>query len=591
MIKFVDMFSGIGGFREGLTRAGGFECVGHCEIDKYANRSYNALFDTKGEWFIEDARKADPSTMPDFQLLCGGFPCQTFSIAGSRKGFGDPRGTLFFELARLAEARKPPYLLFENVVGLINHDHCRTFATILNTLDRLGYGVEWQCLNSKDFGVPQSRNRVYIIGYLDERCRGKVFPFTETAGGSLIQTHGGHQGERVYSPEGLSCTLAANPGGFGGKTGLYEVGVPIKCATKTGYQMAQVGDSIDLSYATVNSRRGRVGKRIAHTLTTGCRQGTLNFIDLNPDPRVTEVARCVNARVGNGIRTHRGESSGVLCEGRIRRLTPRECLRLQGWADDRIDTVLAIQSDNQSLKNVLSIMYSKEDILFAALKVNPARIDSYCQAVDEPILEEIRKLPSGASMDQLKDRWYQGRDGSDYHYHSSRYRACNMHSVFYHGTIEWRLFNSTLHAGEAKANIILAMAISAQGINQKYTQFQKTPIGDNPAFTFRTFLLRLGLIGPEYKNVRIENRENESARAYGRYQNVFLTDEELADLQASFPTVWGQYIEKLSEYMASTGKRYQSHAATIRRWAGEDAKKAAPPTRNRDYSVKEDETV
>ena len=145
LIKFVDMFSGIGGFREGLTRAGGFECVGHCEIDKYANRSYNALFDTKGEWFIEDARKADPSTMPDFQLLCGGFPCQTFSIAGSRKGFGDPRGTLFFELARLAEARKPPYLLFENVVGLINHDHCRTFATILNTLDRLGYGVEWQC--------------------------------------------------------------------------------------------------------------------------------------------------------------------------------------------------------------------------------------------------------------------------------------------------------------------------------------------------------------------------------------------------------------------------------------------------------------
>ena len=130
--------------------------------------------------------------------------------------------------------------------------------------------------------------------------------------------------------------------------------------------------------------------------------------------------------------------------------------------------------------------------MFAALKVNPARIDSYCQAVDEPILEEIRKLPSGASMDQLKDRWYQGRDGSDYHYHSSRYRACNMHSVFYHGTIEWRLFNSTLHAGEAKANIILAMAISAQGINQKYTQFQKTPIGDNPAFTFRTFLLRLG---------------------------------------------------------------------------------------------------
>ena len=95
----------------------------------------------------------------------------------------------------------------------------------------------------------------------------------------------------------------------------------------------------------------------------------------------------------------------------------------------------------------------------------------------------------------------------------------------------------------------------------------------------------------DIRDKSIENREGESARAYGRYQNVFLSDGELADLQADFPTVWGQYIEKLSEYMASTGKRYQSHAATIRRWAGEDAKKAAPPTRNRDYSVKEDETV
>ena len=95
----------------------------------------------------------------------------------------------------------------------------------------------------------------------------------------------------------------------------------------------------------------------------------------------------------------------------------------------------------------------------------------------------------------------------------------------------------------------------------------------------------------DIRDKSIENRESESARAYGRYQNVFLTDGELADLQDSFPTVWGQYIEKLSEYMASTGKRYQSHAATIRRWAGEDAKKTITPSRNRDYSVKEDETV
>ena len=173
-IHYIDMFAGMGGFREGLTRAGNFVCIGHCEIDKYADRSYRALFDTEGEWFIDDARKADPDTMPDFELLCGGFPCQAFSLAGNRRGFGDPRGTLFFELARLAEARKPRYLLFENVPGLLSHDGGRTFATILHTLDRLGYGVEWQVLNSKDFGVPQSRRRVYLVGYLDERCRGKI---------------------------------------------------------------------------------------------------------------------------------------------------------------------------------------------------------------------------------------------------------------------------------------------------------------------------------------------------------------------------------------------------------------------------------
>ena len=144
------MFAGIGGFREGLCRAGGFECVGHCERDEHAERSYRALFDTRGEWFCEDIRKADTGSMPAFELLCGGFPCQSFSIAGSRHGFADPRGTLFFELARVAEARKPQYLLFENVPGLLNHDGGRTFEAILNALDRLGYGVEWQVLNSKD---------------------------------------------------------------------------------------------------------------------------------------------------------------------------------------------------------------------------------------------------------------------------------------------------------------------------------------------------------------------------------------------------------------------------------------------------------
>ena len=273
------MFAGIGGFREGLRRAGGFECVGHCEQDEHAERSYRALFDTRGEWFCEDIRKADAGSMPDFELLCGGFPCQSFSIAGSRHGFADPRGTLFFELARVAEARKPQYLLFENVPGLLNHDGGRTFAAILDTLDGLGYGVEWQVLNSKDFDVPQARRRVYIVGYLDARCAGKILPFRETNDAAPAALRDGAQGSRVYDPAGVSCTLSANCGGFGGRTGLYDVsgGVPIKEATKQGYKMAYPGDSIDLAYPRMNTRRGRVGRQTAHTLTTDATQGTLEL--------------------------------------------------------------------------------------------------------------------------------------------------------------------------------------------------------------------------------------------------------------------------------------------------------------------------
>ena len=392
-IRYLDLFSGIGGFREGLTQAGGFTCAGHCEIDQHADRSYRALFDTEGEWFCDDIRKADPEELPDVELLCGGFPCQAFSIAGNRGGFADPRGTLFFEIARLTEAKRPAYLLLENVPGLLNHDGGRTFAAILHALDRLGdsirkklvatanrcegacnragepsetfCGEEWQSVrrnriskgnsvsykdlprrNSKDFGVPQSRKRVYLIGYLDKRCRGKIFPFTETAGTPLIQIRPGAQGERVYSPEGVSCTLTADCGGFGGKTGLYEVGLPIKENTKQGYKTAHPGDSINLAYSTTNTRRGRVGRNIAHTLTADGNQGALCFVDMNEDPKFTENARCLNT--GQTIsHHHKGEASGVWDGKRIRRLTPRECLRLQGWKDERIDKVIPLQSDAQ----------------------------------------------------------------------------------------------------------------------------------------------------------------------------------------------------------------------------------------------------
>lgn len=186
-IKFFDMFAGIGGFRSGLEAIGGFECIGYCEIDKYAKQAYEAMYDTGGELYFDDARKIVPEQLPEFDLITGGFPCQSFSIAGARKGFDDTRGTLFFEIARIVAVKKPKYIFLENVPGLLNHDKGRTFETIIHTLDELGYDVCWQVLNSKNFGVPQSRNRVYIIGYNRGKCAGEVLSFTQTSGKTLIQ--------------------------------------------------------------------------------------------------------------------------------------------------------------------------------------------------------------------------------------------------------------------------------------------------------------------------------------------------------------------------------------------------------------------
>lgn len=273
-IRFLDMFAGIGGFRSGLERLGGFECVGYCEIDKYAKQAYDAMYPTEGEIYFADVRTIDPYTLPDIDLICGGFPCQSFSIAGLRRGFGDDtRGTLFFEIARIAAVKRPPFLLLENVPGLLSHDKGRTFATILGALDELGYDVAWQILNSKDFGVPQSRKRVYIVGYLRERCAGEILSFTNANAASLIQLLGGTEGNRVYSDEGVGITLTSSAGGFGGRTGLYDVALPIKVDTKSGFQLAHPGDSIDLAYPTMNTRRGRVGEKIAHTVTPGNTQG------------------------------------------------------------------------------------------------------------------------------------------------------------------------------------------------------------------------------------------------------------------------------------------------------------------------------
>jgi len=384
-IKYLDMFSGIGGFRSGLEKVGSFECVGYCEIDEYARRAYEAMYNTKGEMYFEDATKINPDDLPDIDLITGGFPCQSFSIAGRRNGFNDTRGTLFFEIARIAAVKRPALLFLENVPGLLSHDEGRTFAAILNALDEIGYDVSWTQLNSANFGVPQSRNRVFITGFLRGKCRGEVFAFSETNPKTIVRRVPGSEGNRVYSADGLSITLTAGGGGGGGKTGLYLIPIPVKSKTKSGYQFAFPNDSIDVSYLTMNSRRGRVGSEIAHTLTTNSTQA-FYFIDMNPNAKLTQLARCITARQDSGISHRHGEHSGVMVilkeltadelvsigdtfhnywtfenpnketvtamiivdengnffVGYIRRLTPRECFRLQGFTDEQFDKVKAL---------------------------------------------------------------------------------------------------------------------------------------------------------------------------------------------------------------------------------------------------------
>lgn len=326
----MDMFAGIGGFRSGLANAGDFFMpIGWCEIDKHAQKVYRAMYETEGEYFCDDAKRIDPDDLPNIDLICAGFPCQSFSLAGKRLGFRDTRGTLFFEVARIARAKRPPFLLLENVPGLLSHDKGRTLETIFSTLVEMGYHLEWCVLDSQYFYVPQQRKRLFIVGFLERRCAGKVFPVCGGDTKGLQKCIDGPQGQRVYDPNGVACTQCAGSGGWGGKTGLY-------------------------------------------------------FIDMNTDPEFTDVARCITARQDSGVSNHKGEHSGVFVEegprailtpakaktrqngrrfkepnepmytitaqdrhgvihhGWIRKLMPIECWRLQGYTDEQFEKAAAL---------------------------------------------------------------------------------------------------------------------------------------------------------------------------------------------------------------------------------------------------------
>ena len=362
-LTFLDFFSGVGGFRHGLELAG-MKCVGFCEKDKFARKSYEAMYDTKGEWFHDDITTIDPTRLPKADLWCAGSPCQNVSIAGKRAGLYGERSGLFFTFVELIKSQKeedkPEWVLLENVKGLLSSGGGRDYLDYLSILDEAGYDLEWQVFNSKDYGVPQNRERIYTIGHLRREGRRQVLPISRESSSHLKQLVGGMQSYRVYDPSGIATTLVGEGGGLGAKTGLYLIdqsltepklteearcltarytagatkrtamnsgvlevqpiltqGIKVRNGTKQGYQLAEVGDSVDLSYPSSLTRRARVGRGIAHNLSCSFQMGAVVW----------------NGRVV-----------------KIRRLTPKECFRLQGFSDDLFEKAKAVNSDAQLYK-------------------------------------------------------------------------------------------------------------------------------------------------------------------------------------------------------------------------------------------------
>lgn len=279
---FIDLFAGIGGFHQALSSYGG-KCVFASEWDIHAQNTYKENFgiDVNG-----DITKIDEKDIPKHDIICGGFPCQAFSVSGKQLGFDDTRGTLFFDIVRIANYHKPKVLFLENVRNLYKHDNGNTFNIILKTLNDIGYNVYFEILNTSNYGLPQNRERVYIVCFRKDIDSSKFkFPKSinvktcledilenDPIDGKIIEredikisknieiqndlfgvpillnkpiqigiVNKGGQGERIYHSKGHSITLSAYGGGVGAKTGLYLIDdkirklSPRECARLQGF--------------------------------------------------------------------------------------------------------------------------------------------------------------------------------------------------------------------------------------------------------------------------------------------------------------------------------------------------------------------
>ena len=402
-MKFIDFFAGIGGFRRGMELAG-HECVGFCEFDKFATASYismhlltdeqrKALKDIpikkrqkeilkeeyrNGEWYANDIRRVYAGDIPKADCWCFGFPCQDISVAGKQAGFQGNRSSLFFRVmylvGQLKEENRPTYLFIENVKNLLSVNGGWDFARLLIEMEQWGYDAEWQVLNSKDFGAPQNRERCFVIGHLRCRSSAEVFPIKGTDGENSVSLNlfgclngRNSQRDRVYSDDGLAPTISTKPGGN------TEPKIAIPVLTPDRAEKRQNGrrfkeDGEPMFTLTSQDRHGvatslnplgglytGVSKEFQREIYEGC----FRCLKANThDSGVALKPNVLNINSNKGIFVQVSEELTVYavwyekyqCYIAIRKLTPKECFRLQGWSDDYFEKAQFVNSDSQLYK-------------------------------------------------------------------------------------------------------------------------------------------------------------------------------------------------------------------------------------------------
>lgn len=404
-MKFIDFFAGIGGFRRGMELAG-HECVGFCEFDKFATASYismhllteeqrKTLEDIpikkrqkeilkeeyrNGEWYANDIRRVYAEDIPKADCWCFGFPCQDISVAGKQVGFQGNRSSLFFRVmylvGQLKEEDKPTYLFIENVKNLLSVNGGWDFARLLIEMEQWGYDAEWQVLNSKDFGVPQNRERCFIIGHLRGRSTSKVFPIEGTDGENSIQIIAHKDGYRrntqVFAPDGITETLDTGQGGGRG----HHVALP--CFIDLSYQETELTNKArclqarynkgianhkaevsgvaipvltpDRAEKRQNGRRFKDDGEPMFTLTGQDRHGIAIEVEEATKRLDTSCNQGIFVKVSDELIVYAVWYEKYQCYIAIQKLTPKECFRLQGWSDDYFKKAQFVNSDSQLYK-------------------------------------------------------------------------------------------------------------------------------------------------------------------------------------------------------------------------------------------------